>query len=77
MERASAEAAYQELHEKLAWHDGTFTKWGESYSRAHPYPAMAGVTIGAALEDVTPHDEFTTKVSAAPIPPSVDGDPTA
>ena len=75
MEREAAEAAYQALHgEKAGWHDGTFTSWAAERSPSHPYPAMAGVSIGVAATDLTPWDRFTTQRDASPVPPSVSGE---
>ncbi|GAB2970304.1 hypothetical protein [Nocardioides montaniterrae] len=68
MEAAAAQAAYDDLHRKAAFHDGTFTNWGEKRSPEHPYAHNDGVTIGVADEDLMPWDAFTTKVDASPIP---------
>lgn len=70
MARAGFQAAYDALHEERGYHDGTFTDWARKRSQYHPYAANEGVTIGSALENLTPHDEFNTKVDASPVPPS-------
>lgn len=69
MERDAAEAAYNELHTDLGWHDGTHTSWAEKRSASHPYPSTAGLAIGVAERDVAPWDEFTTRVDASPNQP--------
>lgn len=74
MEREAAAAAYQALHQEQGYHDGTFTQWAAERSAAYPYPAMAGVSIGAAANDLTPWDTFTTEVDASPVPPSTAGE---
>ena len=69
MEREAAAAAYQALHQEQGYHDGTFTRWAAERSAAYPYPAMAGVSIGAAANDLAPWDTFTTEVDASPAGP--------
>jgi hypothetical protein len=66
MEREAAQAAYDALHKKMQWHDGTFTSWAEERSNVHPVPATAGVTVGVADHDLTPWDHFNTLVEASP-----------
>lgn len=74
MERMAAEAAYEALHEKRPWHNGTFTSWADKRSASHPYHFKHGVTIGVADHDVTPWDsKWTTQESASPVPPSSPG----
>ena len=71
MEREAAAAAVASLRgEDANYHDGTFTSWAKERSASHPYPAGAGEAIGVADRDLTPWDEFTTKLDASPIPPS-------
>lgn len=70
MEREAASDAYAALHgEDAAFHNGTFTSWSKTRSAAHPYSAMAGVSIGVAKTDVAPHDLFTTDRDASPVRP--------
>lgn len=69
MEREAAQAAYEALHEKQPWHDGTFTSWAKERSASHPYRYDAGVSIGATETDLTPWDLFTTKADASPVQP--------
>lgn len=68
MNQEAARAAYEALHEKRPYHDGTFTSWAERRGPSHPFHYNAGVSIGVADEDLTPWDEFTTKADASPVP---------
>lgn len=68
MEREAADRAYEALHEKRPFHDGTFTSWVAEASRSHPYHFRDGVTVYVADEDAAPWDEFTTRESASPLP---------
>lgn len=68
MEREAADRAYEALHEKRPFHDGTFTSWSEHASRSHPYHFRDGVTVYVTDEDQAPWDEFTTRESASPLP---------
>lgn len=75
MEREGARGLYEELHEKLPYHDGTFRNWAEKRSRAFPFKYDEGVTIGVADSDLTPWDHFTTERDATPWqPPESAGD---
>lgn len=62
MEKAAADARYAELHEKRAYHDGTFPRdlsdWAEKRSAETPYHYLDGVTISVAPVDLAPHDHF-------------------
>ena len=69
MERVAASEAYRALHEKQPYHDGTFKSWAATRSSSHPVHFEAGVTIGAATEDLAPWDAFTTQVDASPVAP--------
>jgi hypothetical protein len=68
--RAAAQALYDDLHKDRPFHDGSFTSWSKTRSKAHPFHHNDGVTIGSAAEDINPWDEFTTKVDASPVPPA-------
>lgn len=69
MERAAAQDAYADLHEKAAFHDGTFQSWNEKRSPEFPYHHSHGVGIGVAPIDPTPWDAFTTERDASPQAP--------
>lgn len=69
MAQAAASGLYEDLHSKRQFHDGTFKNWVEERSPSHPYHFRDGVTISVAEHDLTPHDLFTTRESADPIPP--------
>ena len=74
MEQRAAAAAYAALHEgegKRPFHDGTFTNWAAEWSPTFPYRYDDGVSINVSDRDLTPWDEFTTRTSASPLPPSV------
>lgn len=68
MEREAADRAYERIHEKRPFHDGTFKSWAEEASESHPYHFRDGVTVYVADEDQAPWDEFTTRESASPLP---------
>jgi hypothetical protein len=72
MEKQAADAAYAKLHEAQPYHDGTFTSWSKDRGPGYPYHFNDGVSIGVADYDVTPHDTFTTEVSASPVAPAED-----
>ena len=74
MERSAANSAYAKLHEKAPYHDGTFRSWAKEWSPTHPYHYNDGVSIGVSDRDLTPHDAFTTKADASPLPPEDDRD---
>lgn len=68
MERAAAIAAYEALHEKEPYHNGTFSDWSKDRDADHPYHYRDGVTFGVAETDRAPHDRFTTDPDASPVP---------
>ena len=70
MEVKAAQDAYADLHEKAPYHDGTFTSWSPKRSAGYPYHHSHGVSFGAADQDLTPWDVFTTEVDASPLPPA-------
>lgn len=74
MELAAANRAYDRVHEKAVFHDGTFTSWREKASKSHPYHYRDGITLSVGREDEHPDDDFTTNVNAKP-GGVVDGDP--
>ena len=49
---------YDDLHEKVPFHDGTFTDWSPKWSRATPYHYKDGVQIWVSRHDLTPDDDF-------------------
>lgn len=76
MEAEAARQAYEGLHNEQPYHDGTFTDWSAKRSRSHPYHALEAVSVHVSPFDLTPWDEFTTKVAASPHPPKgPDGQP--
>lgn len=62
MERAAANAKYDERHKTQAYHDGTFPTdlagWATERSASHPYHARDGVTIWVHETDLNPEDDF-------------------
>lgn len=70
METEAAQAAYDALHEKRPWHDGTFASWSEKRDAGHPYHYTHGVRIGVAETDLAPWDAFTTVEHASPVKPT-------
>lgn len=58
MEEQAARRRYHDLHEKAAFHDGTFTEWAEKASGEFPYHRDDGVTIWVADRDLNPDDDF-------------------
>lgn len=60
MEKQAAAARYQELHEDRPYHDGSFSSWSDRRTREHPYRFDEGVSIGVALVDHNPDDDFLT-----------------
>lgn len=69
MARTAAQDDYAGLHEKLQWHDGTFTAWASKRTPAYPFHRDAGVSIHVAEHDLTPWDDFTTDPDASPVRP--------
>jgi hypothetical protein len=51
MERAGVQAKYDARHQKLPWHDGTFTSWAKDRSDSHPYHHSSGTTIWVSTVD--------------------------
>lgn len=72
MNLEAAGAAYDELHKKNPWHDGTFKSWREERSDSHPFHYTHGVKFGIADRDVAPWDTFTTDTYASPERPTKD-----
>lgn len=72
MERAAAEAAYNDLHEDRGFHDGTFTRWNSKRTPEFPVAAGDGVSFGVTDYDRTPWDHFTTDENASPVKPTDD-----
>lgn len=70
--REGAEAAYEALHKKRPWHDGTFTDWVKDRDADHPFYFTHGVKVGVAEVDVNPWDDFTKRVNQSPIEPAAD-----
>lgn len=68
MERDAANAKWQRLHRAQQWHDGTGTSWAEQPSDAYPYHRDHGVTIGVAMTDLRPGDNFLTDEHAPFVP---------
>lgn len=58
MARKAAERAYEDLHEKRPWHDGTFTVWTSERTQSTPFHYLDGVGIYVAPIDVNPGDNF-------------------
>ena len=78
MEQRAAASAYANLHDgKSQFHDGSFTQWAAEWSPTFPYRYDDGVSINVSERDLTPWDEFTTRTSASPLPPSGEQDETA
>jgi hypothetical protein len=70
VERETAIATMKATRGKDAnFHDGTFTNWAKEWSYEHRVPAGAGETVGVALFDVNPWDEFTRNADQSPLPP--------
>lgn len=71
-----ARAMYDQRHDKLQFHDGTFpadlSQWSTVRDDAHPYHYKAGVRISGSLEDLNPHDHF---LGGADRCPECSGDP--
>lgn len=59
METASAQAAYERLHEKRPWHDGTFTDWADAPSETHPFHHQHGIRIWVSTSDLMLGGHFT------------------
>lgn len=66
MEQAAAEARYDEVHEKLAYHDGTFKSWSEKRSKQYPYHYRDGVTLWVSKDDRTPEENIFNVERARP-----------
>lgn len=60
MELAAAEARYDENHEDLPYHDGSWKRWAANRSENFPYHYRDGVRLWIAREDVDPTDDFLT-----------------
>ena len=58
METQAAQAAYERLHEKAPWHDGTFESWAKDASSSHPYHLSHGTTIWVAETDLCLGGDF-------------------
>lgn len=56
MELDAADRRYKAIHEKLQFHDGTFTDWVEKADRDHPYHFMAGVRLYVSETEDTSED---------------------
>lgn len=72
MANAAANRRYDEVHQDLPFHDGTFTKWAKESSLATPYHYREGVNVWVADVDWTPDDDFLTPPSGgrhAHLPP--------
>lgn len=69
MAQEAASWLYEDLHKDRPYHDGSFTRWSSERTVAFPYGARDGVDIVLAETDVAPHDLFTTRESASPVPP--------
>lgn len=61
METAAAQAAFDRLHEKRPWHDGTLTDWAEKPSESHPYHFQHGTRIWVTETDLGLGGAFTTR----------------
>lgn len=58
MEAAAANDLYDELHQALPWHDGTFNDWQAKRSESAPYHYRAGVTVWVAAVDLDPEGTY-------------------
>lgn len=58
MELAAVEALYDEIHEELPFHDGSFRRWAAERSRAFPYHYRDGVTLTVDRDEDTSEDIF-------------------
>ena len=65
-ERKAAERRFEQIHERLPYHDGTETSWAKEPSRDHPYRYDDGVHIWVADTDVNPDDDFLRSGGPAP-----------
>lgn len=52
------EARYDEIHEELPYHDGTFTGWSSKRDKRHPYHYRDGVTLWVSLVEDTTENIF-------------------
>jgi hypothetical protein len=59
MESRFGARAFERLHEKRPWHDGTFTDWAEEPSESHPYHFQYGVRIWVSATDLMLGGHFT------------------
>ena len=66
METQAAQAAYERLHEKAQWHDGTFESWAENPSLKHPYHHSHGTKIWVAETDLGLGGDFLDAPSHSP-----------
>lgn len=58
MEAAAANHRYDQLHEALQFHDGTFTQWAKAAGPETPYHYRDGVTIWVSTVDLDPEGTF-------------------
>lgn len=61
MELAAAEALYDDAHEELAYHDGTFTRWAKERSKKFPFHYRDGVTLIVTRDDLSPDVDLFKK----------------
>lgn len=58
MALAAANWLYDQRHEEMPFHDGTFESWTEKRSRTHPFHYRDGVSIWVSKYDLTPDDNW-------------------
>lgn len=60
MELAATEARYDQVHEELQYHDGSFERWAAERSAAFPYHYRDGVKLSVERSADTSEDIFQT-----------------
>lgn len=63
MEAAAANHRYDQLHEALQFHDGTFTHWAKHAGPETPYHYRDGVTIWVSTVDLDPEATYFQRES--------------